>query len=88
MEIAFITSSFLFIIICLHEGGKPLWAYLNEVKQNDKRLNHASFLHGSRYACELNPCKCSSQKETFLHQEGIHMKESFHQILFSIKNSR
>ena len=88
MEMAFITSFFLFVIIYLHEGGKPLWACLNEVKQNDKRLNHASFLHGSRYACELNPCMCSSQKEIFLHKEGIHMNESFHQIPFSIKNSR
>ena len=35
---------------------------------------------------KLNPCKCSSQKEIFLHQEGIHVKESLHQIQFSIKN--
>ena len=45
-------------------------------------LNHVSFLQGSRYVCESNPCK---KKKIFLFQEGIYKKESFHQIHFSKK---
>ena len=49
MEIAFNTSSFSFVIIFLHEGGRlfmipAIYEFtLNEVKI-DERLNHTSFL--------------------------------------------
>ena len=62
MEIALNTSSFLFVIIFLHEGGRLFVIpaicefTLSEVKI-DERLNHASFLQGSRYVCETNLCK-------------------------------
>ena len=57
-----ITSSFLFGVIFLHEGGRLFVIpaicefTLNKVKI-DERLNHTSFLRGSRYVCESNPCK-------------------------------
>ena len=72
MEITFITSSFLFVIIFLHEGGRLFVIpaicefTLSEVKTDersthevkvDERLNHASFLQVSRYVCETNLCK-------------------------------
>ena len=63
MEIALKTSSFfLSVIIFLHEGGRLFVIYAiceltsSEVRI-DERLNHASFLQGSRYVCETNPCK-------------------------------
>ena len=62
MEIAFNTSSFLFVIIFLHERGRLFVIpaicefTLNEVKI-DERLNHTPFLQASRYVCETNHCK-------------------------------
>ena len=61
MEIALKTSSF-FVIIFLHEGGRlfvihAICEFTSSEVKIDERLNHASFLQGSRYVCETNPCK-------------------------------
>ena len=62
MEIALKTSSFLSVIIFLHEGGRlfvihAICEFTSSEVRIDERLNHASFLQGPRYVCEINPCK-------------------------------